>query len=69
MKSTTGPKNFTAVEWYEIAMSAGRDAANLRAHKCGRSVWTRGDYNHGCQTTARVLRMHPAYAEQPQAAA
>ena len=30
---------------YELAMAAGRDAANRRMRNAGRTKWSRGDYN------------------------
>jgi len=51
------PNKYSASEWYDLAMAAGQDAANARARKAGRTVWTRGDYNLACRTTARLIAL------------
>jgi hypothetical protein len=39
---------------YEIAMAAGRDAANARMRKAGRTKWNRADYNEAVRTFNRL---------------
>jgi hypothetical protein len=40
---------------YELAMAAGKDAANARMRKAGRSKWNRADYNEACRTFNRLF--------------
>lgn len=40
---------------YEMAMAAGRDAANANAAKHGRTSWSRADYNIACKTVERLI--------------
>ena len=41
---------------YDIAMAAGKDAADRRMKQSGRTTWNRADYNHAAKVTARLLR-------------
>lgn len=40
---------------YELAMAAGRDAANRNMRKAGRSVWNEDDYNVAIDTYTRLM--------------
>jgi hypothetical protein len=40
----------------ELARAAGRDAANERMRKAGRSTWNRADYNLACRVSARLMQ-------------
>lgn len=40
---------------YPLAMAAGRDAANQRMAKAGRTSWNRADYNHAARVVAKLL--------------
>jgi hypothetical protein len=39
---------------YEIANNAGKDAADRRMRKQGRTFWNRGDYNLYCRTFDKI---------------
>ena len=41
---------------YEIAMAAGRDAANRSMIRAGRKAWNAEDYAIAAKTTARLLK-------------
>lgn len=45
---------------YEMAMAAGRDAANANAAKHGRSSWSRVDYNVACRTFNKLFNARSA---------
>lgn len=53
---------------YKLAMAAGRDAANRRMRKAGRTKWTRGDYNEAARTFARLYSVSEYLAEHAQQA-
>ena len=40
---------------YQIAMAAGRDAANKQAKSQGRASWNEDDWNLAAQTAAKIL--------------
>ena len=40
---------------YEIAMAAGKDAANSSARAAGRSKWNHADYRKAVQVTAKLM--------------
>lgn len=40
---------------YKLAMAAGRDAANRRMAKAGRTTWNRADYNHAAYVVTKLL--------------
>ena len=40
---------------YEIAMSAGKDAANRQMRKAGRKKWNKSDYNLFSRTANKLL--------------
>lgn len=48
---------------YELAMAAGRDAANKQAQSAGRKAWNEDDWNLMCQTFS-CLMPEPAKAAQ-----
>lgn len=39
---------------YRIAMAAARDAGNRHMRADGRTVWAVADWNHACETFARL---------------
>lgn len=41
---------------YAIAMSAGRDVANARMRKAGRTSWNKADYNVAAREFARLMK-------------
>jgi len=45
----------TSLMTQEIAMAAGRDAANRRAKQDGRDVWNEDDWNVAVETVDRLL--------------
>jgi hypothetical protein len=47
---------------YELAMAAGKDAANLRMRKAGRTVWNRADYNESVRTFNRFWSIEDSIA-------
>ena len=40
---------------YEMAMSAGKDAANRQMRKAGRKKWNKADYNLAARTANKLL--------------
>lgn len=40
---------------YEIAMAAGKDAANASARAAGRTKWNAADYRKAVQTTGKLM--------------
>ncbi len=40
---------------YEIAMAAGRDAANRRVRKAGRTRWNLSDWNEACRVFNKLM--------------
>jgi hypothetical protein len=43
------------ITWdYELAMAAGKDAANARMRKAGRTAWNRADYNESVRVFYRL---------------
>lgn len=40
---------------YEIAMAAGKDAANSSARAAGRTKWNSADYRKAVQTTGKLM--------------
>ena len=50
----------------ELALAAGKDAANARMRKRGATKWSRGDYNEAVRVTSRLLGCeHPAAVKAP----
>lgn len=47
---------------YDMAMAAGRDAANRRMRAAGRKTWSRADYNAAWRVTNRLLDTLPVTA-------
>ncbi len=45
----------TYTEAVRLARSAGEDAANRRARKAGRKVWSAADHDHASRVTEGVL--------------
>lgn len=50
---------FTEAQVYRLAMAAGRDAANRRMAKEGRTVWTDEDYEEAAATFQRICEPRP----------
>lgn len=44
---------------YQIAMAAGRDAANRQARRNGRAAWSEADFNLAANVTAELLVLAP----------
>lgn len=40
-----------------LAYAAGRDAANRRMQKAGRTKWNAADFNHAARTFARLVKL------------
>src|ERR1043166_1733511 len=68
-RSTRNPKlhkgDFRPVMTYELAMAAGRDAANARMRKAGRKKWNKADYNEAVKVFKRLYKLVPK-ANPPQ---
>ena len=43
----------------DLAYAAGKDAANARMRKAGRTTWNEADYNLCCDTINRLLDQMP----------